>query len=80
MKVRYDVPMTEPWNKGKKTGPRSEDVRRRISEAQQRRRRGESRAERELQNEIDKLRAQRAEIDDRLPRLEAALHALQGAS
>jgi uncharacterized protein involved in exopolysaccharide biosynthesis len=71
--------MVEPWNKGQKTGPRSEATKRRIAEAQRKRRQGESRAEREVQNEIDKLRAQRAEIDDRLPRLEAALRALQGA-
>jgi chromosome segregation ATPase len=70
--------MAEPWNKGRKTGPRSEATKQRIAEAQRKRRQGESRAERELRNEIDKLRAQRAEIDERLPRLEDALRTLQG--
>ncbi|HEV3318871.1 MAG TPA: hypothetical protein VG053_03935 [Solirubrobacteraceae bacterium] len=69
--------MVEPWNKGRKTGPRSEATKQRIAEAQRRRRQGESRAERELRNEIEKLRELRAEVDERLPRLEAALRALQ---
>jgi hypothetical protein len=71
--------MAEPWNKGLKTGPRDAATKRRIAEGQRRRRAGESRAERELRSEIDKLRELRAEIDERLPRLEAALRALQGS-
>jgi len=67
----------EPWNKGRKTGPRSAATRARISEGQQRRMQGESRAERELRNEIEKLRALRDEVEARLPKLEAALEALQ---
>ncbi len=69
--------MAEPWNKGRKTGPRSEATKQRIAEAQRRRRQGESRAERELQAEIDKLRELRDEVEARLPRLEAALEALR---
>jgi hypothetical protein len=69
--------MAEPWNKGRKTGPRSEATKQRIAEAQRKRRQGESRAERELQNEIAKLRELRDEIELRLPRLEDALRTLQ---
>lgn len=69
--------MAEPWNKGQKTGPRSEATKQRIAEAQRKRRQGESKAERELRSEIDKLRALRDEVEARLPRLEAALEALQ---